>query len=191
LILTLILLGVLVAFLLFGLAKAFRPPKEAAGGGLAKTLEGASRAHVEFLPQIRQALAREDDEFLSRAGANQLRKRVKKERRHVALAYLGSLRSDFEGLLRMAKIIAALSPELRVGHEMERMRLTVTFLWRYRIAQFSLYAGHRSPGEMAALSNFMSGFSVRLEAGLKAMGERAALAAEMISPSDRSRIHLT
>ena len=190
-ILTLILLGALVAVLLLGLARAFRSPKGPAAGSLAWSVESVSRAHVEFLPQIRQALARQDDEFLSRAGANLLRKRVKKERRRVALAYLKALRADFEGLLRMAKIIAALSPKLRVGHEVERVRLTVTFLWRYRLAQLSLYVGQGSLEKMAALSNFMSGFSVRLEAGLKAMGERAALAAEMISPSDRSGIHLT
>ena len=188
--LTLILLGTVVAVLLSLLAWAFRSTKDPAGSELfAKALEDASRAHVEFLPQIRQALAREDEEFLSRAGGSRLRRRLKTERRRVALSYLNSIRQDFEGLLRMAKIIAMLSPELGVGQELERVRLTISFLWKYRMVQLSLYSGHLPLPEVAALSNFMSGLNVRLEAALKAMGERSALAAEMISPSDRGRIH--
>jgi len=175
--LTLFLLGVLVAALLLALAWAFRTPKDSAGlETFASTLEGIARAHVEFLPQIRQALAKEDDEFLSRAGANPLRRRLRKERRRVALSYLKALHADFEGLLRMAKVIAVLSPELGIGQELERMRLTVTFLWQYRMVQLAFFVGYAPLPEMAALSNFMSGLSVRVGAGLKAMGERAALA---------------
>jgi len=190
--LTLILLGALVAVLLLLLAWTLHSPKESdAKATFSQVLEGAGRAHVEFLPQIRQALAEEDDQFLSRAGANPLRRRLKKERRHVALSYLRALRQDFDGLLRMAKVIATLSPELGVGQELERLRLTVTFLWKYRMVQVALYAGYASLPGMAALSNSISGLGVRLEAAMKDMGERAALAAEMISPSDRSRIHFS
>jgi len=188
--LTLILLGMLVAVVLSLLAWAFRSTKEPVGSqSFARALQEDGRAHVEFLPQIRQALAREDEEFLSRAGGSRLRRRLKTERRRVALSYLNALRQDFEGFLRMAKIIAMLSPELGVGQELERARLTVSFLWKYRRVQLSLYVGHLPLPEMAALGTVISGFSVRLEAALKAMGERSALAAEMISPSDRGRIH--
>ncbi|HXY24989.1 MAG TPA: hypothetical protein VEI73_10085 [Candidatus Acidoferrum sp.] len=91
----------------------------------------------------------------------------------------------------MAKVIATLSPELGVGQELERLRLSIAFLWKYQLVQVALYAGYATMPRMAALSNSISGLSLRLEEAVKAMGERAALAAEMISPSDRSRVHFS
>jgi hypothetical protein len=182
----------IIALLILLFAWSLRSTKKSAAPVLPPSVQqnthGSSIGH---LPQIRQALAREDEEFLARAGGKLLLRRLKKERRHVALSYLRALREDFGGLLRTAKIIAALSPEIGVGQEFERLRLTAIFLWRYRMAQLALYTGYAPLPEMAALSNFISGFTVRLEEAVKAMGERAALAAEMMSPSDRSRIHLT
>lgn len=182
----------IVALLILLFAWSLANPKKPAAPVLPLAVQqdphGSPIAH---LPQIRQALAREDEEFLARAGGDVLLRRLKKERRHVALTYLHALRQDFDGLLRTAKIIASLSPEIGVGQEFERVRLTVIFLWRYRMAQLALYTGYAPLPEMAALSNFISGLSVRLEEAVKAMGERATLAAEMMSPSDRSRIHLT
>jgi hypothetical protein len=190
--LTLILLGALVVVILSLLAWALHSPKEPAGSAtFARELEGLGRAHVEFLPQIRQALAPEDDEFLSRAGAHFLRRRLKKERRRVALSYLRALRQEFEKLLRTAAVVAALSPEIGVGQELERFRLAIAFLWKYRMAQLALYAGYAPVPETAALGKFISGLSVRLEAAMMAMGERAAMAAKMLSASDRSRLHLS
>lgn len=190
--LTLILLGGLVGIVLLLLAWAFHSPKELTeSSALANALEETDRLHVEFLPQIRQALAREDEEYLIWAGARLLRRRIRKERRRVALTYLKALRRDFEKLLRTASIIAALSPEIGVGQELERLRLRVIFLWKFRIIQLALLAGYAPLPEVAALSDILSGLSVRLEAAVKSMGERAALGAEMISPRDRSGIHFT
>jgi hypothetical protein len=101
-----------------------------------------------------------------------------------------AIRQDFEGLLRTARVIATLSPDIGVGQEFERLSLTFKFLWRYRMIQMALYMGLAPQPEVDALSNMISGLSVRLEAAVKAMGERAALAAEMLSPPDRGRIHL-
>jgi len=107
----------------------------------------------------------------------------------VALAYLSALRGDFQSLLRMARVIAVLSPEVAAVQEFERLRLTVNFLWRYRIIRMSVWAGYAPLPQMDGLSNLISGFSVRLEAAMKELGERAALVAEMVSSPDRRRIH--
>ena len=190
--LTLTLLGALVALLLLLLAWTLHSSKKLdAKGTFPNALESVGRAHVEFLPQIRQALAEEDEQFLSRAGAHLLCRRLQRERKQIALSYLKALREDFDSLLRMAKVIATLSPELGVGQELERLRLSIAFLWKYQLVQVALYAGYATMPRMAALSNSISGLSLRLEEAVKAMGERAALAAEMISPSDRSRVHFS
>ena len=176
-------LFVLLAFALRGSGQSKNPPT------VSNTLEETSPVHINFLPQIRQTLQREDDQFLARMGAGGLRRRVSRERRRVALTYLSALRQDFEGLMRISRVIAALSPEIGVAQEFERLRLTVKFRWRYQILWLSLWAGFGALPQMNDLSNLLSGYSVRLEAAMKELGERAALVAEMVSSADRRRIH--
>lgn len=114
---------------------------------------------------------------------------MRKERRQVALAYLSALRAELDELIRTARVIAALSPQVAAGQELERALLTLNFLWRYRIIRMSLWAGFAPLPQLSDLSNLLSGYSVRLEEAMKEMGERAALVAEMVSPADRRRIH--
>ena len=142
-------------------------------------LEAMDRHHVNFLPQIRQALAKTDDEFLAQRGLDALRQRVLRERRDVVLAYLSALRGDFQNLLRMAKIIAVLSPELAAMQEFERIRLTVTFRCSYEMIRIKLLAGLAPVPQLDGLSCLISGLSVRMETAMKELGERAALAAEL------------
>lgn len=154
------------------------------------SFEEPGREQVTYLPQVMQALAQEDYEFLAREGEQDLQRRVRRERHGVALKYLQALRRDFDGLLRIAKIIAVLSPEIGVGQEFERLRLTLQFLWRFRIVQLALYAGHAPVPQVGQLSGLISGLSIRLEGAIRKLGERAALVAEMASPADRRRVGL-
>ena len=188
----LIFFGATVVLLLLLLALALRGSGAQAKGakGLGP-LEESNWAHVNFLAQIRQALASEDDEFLMRTAPSSLRPRVRRERRRVALRYLSAMRQDFESLLRTAKIIAALSPGIGVGQEFERLLLGMKFLWRFRLVQLALYAGYAPLPQVNELGNLISGLSVRLEGAMKALGERAALVGEMASSGDRGRVGLT
>lgn len=190
--LTLILLFGFVAALLLLLAWALRGPgKLPKSGASADPLERSDRLHVNSLPQIRQALDVGDYEFLGQKGGLALQRRVRRERREVALAYLSTLRLEFEDLLRMAKIIAGLSPEIVALQEFERVRLTAKFMWRFEMIRMKLLLGFVSLTQLDALSNLISGLSVRLEAAIKELGEHAALAAELASPPHRRGIGLT
>jgi hypothetical protein len=140
---------------------------------------------MTYLPQIRQALAKKDIDFLSKNAPREVLKRVRWERRRVALAYLGALRGDFQDLLRMARVIAVLSPELAAVHEFERLRLTATFACRCEMIRWKLLAGIAPAPQLEGLSDLVSGLSVRMEAALKELGERAAVAAEMASSMNR------
>ena len=176
----------LVAVLVAALAWAVRKPR---GGRKLDTdpraLEGIGQRHVNYLPQIRQALSVEDSEFLSEKLSSGALKRVRRERRNVVRAYLEALREDFQSILRMASAIAALSPEVVAIQEFERLRLTVSFSWRYQVIRWRIWADGDPAPQLDGLSNLVSGLSVRMEAALKELGERAALAAEMASPVDR------
>ena len=99
----------------------------------------------------------------------------------MALAYLFAVREDFQSLLRLAKIIAVLSPEVATVQEFERLRLTIRFAWRYELLRMQLRAGLAPLPRLDALSDFVSSMSVRMETALKDLGERAALASELAS----------
>jgi hypothetical protein len=190
--LTLILLVGFVAGLLLLLVWALRGagklPKSSAS---AIPLERSDRLHVGFLPQVRQALDAADYEFLAGKGGPALQQRVRRERRDVTLAYLSALRLEFEDLLRMARIIAKLSPEIVALQEFERLLLTAKFMLRYGMIRMKLRVGFVSLPQLDALGNLISGLSVRLEAAIKELGERAAHAAELASPPDRRGVGLT
>lgn len=180
------LVGLLIVLLAWALRNrkrsAARPPTSL-------LLEDLNRSAVIHSPTIRRALAPADLEFLASRAPGRLVRRVRGERRRIVLSYLTCLRDDFERLLRLARVIALLSPEVVAVQEFERLRLTVNFLWRYRLTRMRVWAGFAPLPQIDGLSNLLSGFSVRLETVMKELGERAALVAEMASSPDRRSIH--
>jgi hypothetical protein len=175
-----------VAALLIALVWALREPRGRRKlDADPRALEEVGQRHVGYLPQIRQTLAAVDYEFLSKRASRDMQKRFRRERRNVVRAYLDSLHKDFQGLLRMASAIAALSPEVVAVQEFERLRLRISFSWRYRMIRWKLWAGWAPAAQVDDLSNLVSALSVRMEAALKELGERAALAAEIASSVDR------
>jgi len=113
---------------------------------------------------------------------------MQRERRNVALAYLSALRAEFQTLLHTARMVAAFSPEVAAGQELERLVLTLNFLWRYRVIRIGVWAGFTPLPQISDLSDLLSGYSFRLEEAIRELGERAAMVAEMVSSPDRRRI---
>lgn len=184
--LTLILFFGSVAILLFGLGWALGKPRERKNlESDPRCLEQDDQRHTNYLPQIRRALGAADYEFLSKKASRGTQRRVRRERLNVALAYLGALRGDFENLLRMARAIAVLSPEVAVAHEFERLRLTAEFACRCQMIRWKLWMGMTPLTQLSGLSDLVSGLSVRLEQAMKELGERAAVAAELASSMNR------
>jgi len=153
-----------------------------------RSLEQQGQRHTNYLPQICQAMAPADYEFLAERAASKVQRRVRRERRGVVLAYLAALRGDFQNLLRMARVIAVLSPQVVAVQEFERLRLTAQFACRYELIRWKLLIGLTPMTQLEGLSNLVSGLSVRMEAALKELGERAAVAAELASSIDRRRL---
>jgi hypothetical protein len=175
------LVGMLLVLLVWALRGPVNPwEPEAVPNGLRE----AGRRHVSFLPPIQQALGETDDDFLSQRAPSVLVRRVRRERRRIALTYLSSLREDFDSLLRMATIIARLSPQVAAMQEFERIRLTLEFAWRYETIRMMLWAGLAPIPQLRGLSELLSALSIRMEAAVKEMEERAALAAKLASSLD-------
>ncbi len=184
--LNIILFSTFVALLLLGLGWGlWRPRKRRKLHVDPRSLEVTGQRHATHLPQIRQALAAADDDFLAKEASREVLRRVRRERRAVALAYLAALREDFQSLLRMARVIAVLSPEVAASQEFETMWLMVKFSWRYEMIRCRLLVGTAPVPQLHGLSDLVSGLSVRIEAALKELSERAALAAELASSVNR------
>jgi len=165
------------------------PKRQADPFPAAAALHDFPGSHVIHFPQIRRALAPMDYEFVSQKIPRNALRRMRRERRQVALDYLSALHAEFDRLLRTARVIASLSPEVAAGQELERILLTVKFLSRYRMIRLSLWTGFKPLSQLSNLTNLLSGYSVRLEEAIRALGERAADVAEMVSSPDRRRIH--
>lgn len=172
----------IVAVLLLGLAWALWEPRDRKKlGPDPGSLGDCGQRHVDHLPQIRQALAPMDFDFLLKSASRDLRRRVRRERLRVALAYLAAVRGDFQSLLRTAKVLAVMSPEVAAVHELERFRLTAKFTSQYQMIRWKLLAGLAPVPQLDGLSNLVSGLSVRMEVAMRELGERAAAAAKLAS----------
>jgi len=157
------------------------PRKHSGPDGDLDSTDELSQRHVSYFPQVRQALGAEDFAFLSSRGSLQLARRIRRERRKIALAYLSCLRGDFLKLWRLARVIASMSPQVGVAQELARLRLRVAFSLRYEMIRIEFLFGFAPLLELGSLSDVVSRLSIRLETAMNNLGERAALAAKLAS----------
>ena len=175
-----------VAMLLVLLTWALRPRCDnQTGAASIGSVEEPARQHTTYFGVIRQAMSQEDFEFLAARAPVRLVRRTHKERQRIAMLYLADLRADFQRLLRLARVIAVLSPEVAASHEFERLRLSMRFAWRYRMVLLGLYAGLLLLPQLSSLSQMVSELAFRMESAMRELGERAAIAAELASTLNR------
>ena len=160
---------------------SLRPRKErAATGGRLEEIE-VPGGHATYLPQMLQALHAADLAFLASRGNAALRRTVKRERRRIVLSYLEAMRRDFERLLRLARVIAMLSPEIAPAQEWERLRLSAWFSLNYFLLTARLRIGFGIAAQLNGLGLEISDLTMRIERAMQELGERAALATEIAS----------
>jgi hypothetical protein len=141
--------------------------------------------HISYLPYIKQALASTDLEFLRARGSGALAKRVQKERRRIALSYLAALRIDFKRLVRFARVVAAMSPDIDVAQELQGLRLQIEFFCRHYLIYFRVLLEIAPSSAIGNLSDMVSALTVRMEKAISELGERAAMAAELSPYNER------
>ena len=182
--------GVVALLLLLFLWSLRRPRHDKPAAFDAAALEESGQHHIKFLPQIQQALSAADLAYVASRGSTGLARRVRKERRNAALSYVAALHGEFQKLLRLARVIAVLSPEVEAAHEFERLRLSVQFSWRYQMLRTRLLCQLAPLAPLSGLSDLVSAFAVRMQLAMNELGERAGLAAELASSLERRGIDL-
>jgi hypothetical protein len=182
---TYIFLSAVAVILLVLLGLAFRDPRR-----LPKPQpdpmcsDERGRRHVTYFPQVRQALQQEDFRFLASSGSRELARRVRRERRMIALTYLACLRQDFLRLWRLARVISSMSPNVGAAQEFARLRLGLGFYLRYELVRFKFALGVAPAPELGSLNEVVSRLAIRLETAMRDLGERAALAGNLASSLD-------
>jgi hypothetical protein len=179
----------LLVLLFWALCNPRRDNRRGAPG--LESIEERARQHATYFGVIRQAMSQEDFEFLAARSPGRLVRRTHKERQRIARLYLANLRADFQRLLRLAGVIAVLSPEIASSHEFERFRLTVRFFWRYQTVLLALCAGLLLLPQLGGLSQMVSELAFRMESAMKELGERAAVATELASTLNRRGLDAT
>ena len=172
--------GVLLALFFW----AFRTGRDYETGAMG-SLEEPARRHATYFAVIRQAMSEEDFEFLAARAPVRVVRRAHKERQRIAMLYVADLRADFQRLLRLARVIAVLSPGIAASHELDRLRLSMRFFWRYRMVALGLSVGLLLFPQLRGLSSLVSGLAFRMELAMKELGQRAAVAQELASTLNR------
>ena len=141
--------------------------------------------HLCNMGPIRRSQDPSDIDYAVERGGKELGKRLHRERRNVALLYLESLRSDFDQLLRIAHVVALLSPEVSSSYEYERLRLSILFRVRFQLVKMHFLFGDVAMLQLASLGQMVTSLAIRMETAMVTLGERAALAADLALQSDQ------
>ena len=172
---------VLMGLLLWTFRSSGRSHRKSAGLAV---LDSAPQ-HLCNMGPIRRSQDAADLRHVADQGGDDLARRLKRERRGVALLYLNALRSDFEQLLRIARVVALLSPELSSSYEYERLRLSLLFRIRFQMVRIRLQFGDASMSQLVSLGEMVTSLAIRMESAMEELGERAALAANFALQSDQ------
>jgi len=146
--------------------------------------------HAVHFPQIRQALSPADWAFLTARGTAKLARRATADRRRAAIEYLDALHRDLRGLLWLARVLAALSPQVAARQEAERLWLAVRFECRYQMVRGMFLLGLRPQWQLQRVTEMVGALSARLDAAMAEMGERALQALGPASGDERHGMNL-
>lgn len=130
--------------------------------------------HYEYFPQIRQALSAVDAQYLLENAPAHVAKQALRERRAVARHFLQGLHEDFSNLVKLGRIIAALSPEVSREQETERLILSLKFQILYSLVWLRLATGILPLQQLEHLTGLVGRLAKR---GDEAMAAISALSA--------------
>ncbi len=171
---TVILVGLLIALLIFYAVRAWR---ERSAESAASTLgsdeppELLLPTHFCYYSQIRQSLLRADREYLARRATPAVRRRWEAERRKVVRGFLAGLKEDYVRLERLGRTVASLSPELSHELERERLWLGARFRFWYGVLWLAPLGSRWTLRLLDRTTNLVGGIADRTAAAMTAIGE--------------------
>jgi len=129
--------------------------------------------NCRHFPQISQLLSQEDIQFMRERAPHHIQTKWRYERRRILKQYLSGLGQDFGRLERLARLIAALSPEIRKRQEWEWFWLALQFHFSYRMVALKLALGSFSSEGLAELTQMIAGLTSELENRMALIAEHS------------------
>jgi hypothetical protein len=165
-----------------GLAKlgwaALKPLPEELGGRHQDRMEDLVALHAQHFPQLRQALATLDADYVRRKMSGEIERHLHQERRRVVETFLSGLAEDFGRLERLLRVVREMSPAEPWIHQFQRAGRRFRFRVNYRIASLQIQSARlQSTNRLARLTELVGNLSVQIEAGMTRLDP---------SPSDQS-----
>jgi hypothetical protein len=125
--------------------------------------------HYRHFPQIQPLLNPVDEEFMSRRAPRSLAKRWRAERRQILWLYIRGLAQDFRGLEQLARLLAALSPEIKRKQEWEWLWLSIQFRVLCTVTLLRFTAHDIPTEQLIRLTEMLSGLRMTLENSIRQM----------------------
>ena len=146
---------------------ALKPLPEETGERGGERMEDLLALHAQRFPQLRQALANLDDEYLRRKASGEIERHTHAERKHIVKGFLAGLAEDFGRLERLLTVLQEMSPAEPWLRQCQRMGGRFQFRVNYRIASLQIHSEKlQSRNRLTRLTELVGNLSVRIEAGM-------------------------
>lgn len=136
--------------------------------------------HAWHFAQIRQLISETDFCYLAKRATPECRKRVQKEREQIIRQYVQALREDFNRLERLGRTIAALSPKVNQGTELERLWLSLRFRVVAQLVWLRMEMGFNYARPLEQLTKMIGGLAADTDALLTGLETLSAQSRNMI-----------
>jgi hypothetical protein len=155
---------------------ALRPLLEEIEERGGKRVEDMLALHARHFPQLRQALANLDDEYLRREASGEIEWHLHAERKHVVQGFLARLAEDFGRLERLMAVVQTMSPAEPWIQQFERAGSRFEFLVNYRMSSPHIHSDElQATNRLTRLTELVGNLSVRIGASIaRSVGSRAS-----------------
>jgi len=146
---------------------ALKPLPEEMAGRHQDRMEDLLAMHARHFPQLRQALATLDADYVRRKASGEIERHLHEERRRIVQSFLSGLAEDFGRLERLMRVVREMSPAEPWIHQFERTGRRLRFRVKYRIASLQIHSARaQSMNRLARLTELVGNLSVQIEAGM-------------------------
>lgn len=147
---------------------ALKPLPEEMAGRRPDRMEDLLALHAQRFPQLRQALATLDADYVRRKTSGEIERHLREERQRIVVSFLSGLAEDFGRLERLMSVVREMSPAEPWIHQFEQASQRFRFRVNYRIASMQIHSARRqSTNRLARLTELVGNLSVQIEAGME------------------------
>jgi hypothetical protein len=127
--------------------------------------------HCRHFPQIHRILKSEDQDFMHRRAPRHIFNQWRAERRQILRLYIRGLAEDFRGLEQLARLLAALSPEIKRKQEWQWLWLGLQFRLLYQVTVLRFALRGLPAAELVRLAEMLTDLAATLEQFIDRMTE--------------------